>query len=115
MALERMVWYLLHQQMRENPLPWRVERDWTYEVTASNGAVIAKCQTHEEAEEIIRMAEEIRERDYGGWAVSEATESARDRLALSYDQRCNHPLGHSENLSIFCKRPKGHQGPHKGI
>jgi hypothetical protein len=27
------------------PGPWRVERDWSYEVYAANGALVAKCPT----------------------------------------------------------------------
>jgi len=49
--------------MIKNPLPWRVERDWAYEVTASNGAIIAKCHTHEEATEIIQAAKKIKKED----------------------------------------------------
>lgn len=59
MSSEQMIRYLLSHQMLENPLPWRVERDWSFEVTASNGHIIAKCQKHEEAEEIIETAEKI--------------------------------------------------------
>ena len=49
---------LLLQHMMLNRLPWRVERDWTYEVTAVNGVIIAKCQTHAEATNIIKLADE---------------------------------------------------------
>jgi len=38
------------------PLPWRVERGWSFEVIASNGAVVAKCPTREEADAIIALA-----------------------------------------------------------
>lgn len=27
-----------------HPLPWRVEWDWTHEVVARDGTIIAKCQ-----------------------------------------------------------------------
>lgn len=77
MTQERMIWYLLFQQILINPLPWRVERDWTYEVTASNGAIIAKCQTYEEAVEIIKTAEKI-DKEISGvvdWPVSEIIEA----------------------------------------
>jgi len=64
MTPERMVCYLLHRQIIVNHLPWwRIERDWSYEVTASNGVVIARCQTQEEAEEIIQLAEKIKKED----------------------------------------------------
>ncbi len=45
--------------MLNNPLPWRVERGWAYEVTASNGHIVAKCQKHGEAMEIIETAEKL--------------------------------------------------------
>ena len=116
MTLERVAHYLLHWQIVVNPMPWRVVSNWTYEVTASNDAVVAKCQKHEEAMGIIQLAEKInRESGADDWPVSEATENIRDLLVLSHEERCNHPLGHSENLSVSCMRPKGHQGPHKGI
>ena len=60
MTPEKMIRYLLFHQMLNNPLPWRVEGGWAYEVTASNGAIIAKCQTHEEAVEIIQAVEKIK-------------------------------------------------------
>jgi len=75
MTPERMICYLLHRQIIVNHLPWRVERGWSYEVTASNGTIIAKCQTHEEAEEIIKMAEK-KENEVGDmdWPVSDILE-----------------------------------------
>ena len=84
MTPERMVRYLLFHQMLNNPMPWRAERDWSYEVTASNGVVIAKCQTQEEAEEIIQMAEKInKEIGNDDWPVSEALEEL-SRIAKSH-------------------------------
>lgn len=56
-----MVRLLLFHQVLSNPLPWRVVRDWSHEVIASNGRVIAKCQRHEEAMEIIEKAEKLRQ------------------------------------------------------
>lgn len=45
--------------MLHHPLPWRVERDWTHEVTAADGTIVAKCMTHERAAAIIATAERI--------------------------------------------------------
>lgn len=47
--------YLIH-----HPLPWRVEHDWTHEVTAADGAIICKCMTHGRAMAVIALAEKIR-------------------------------------------------------
>lgn len=47
---------VLDSQLRKHPLPWRVERDWAFEVTASDGAVIVKCPTNQEAEALIVLA-----------------------------------------------------------
>lgn len=58
--MDKMVRWLLIHQLINNPLPWTVDRDWTYEVKASNGVVIAKCPTHAEAQEIIKAAETIK-------------------------------------------------------
>lgn len=44
----------------EHPLPWTVDRDWTHEVTAKDGTVVAKCMTHARAAAIIALAEQIR-------------------------------------------------------
>lgn len=47
-------------QLREHPLPWRIDRDWSWEVLASDGVVIAKCQTYMEAQIIVDLAERFR-------------------------------------------------------
>lgn len=60
MTQEQMIRSLLFRQIFNNPLPWRIERDWSYEVIASNGYIIAKCQKHQEAMEIIEKAEKLR-------------------------------------------------------
>lgn len=43
-----------------HPLPWRVEQDWTHEVTAADGTIIAKCMTYDRAAAIVAMAQAIR-------------------------------------------------------
>lgn len=58
--MDKMTRNLLFNQLLINPLPWRIDGDWTHEVKASNGILIAKCQTLNEAEEIINAAESIR-------------------------------------------------------
>jgi len=58
--MDRMTRNLLFHQLLNNPLPWKIDRDWTYEVVASNGSTIAKVQTPDEADEIIKAAEGIR-------------------------------------------------------
>jgi hypothetical protein len=52
---------LLRHAVLNHPLPWTVERDWTFEVTAKDGTIIAKCMTHERAATIIAMAEQVRD------------------------------------------------------
>ena len=44
-----------------HPTPWRIEHDWTVEVHASDGHIVAKCSTVEEAEEVIAWAKEQQE------------------------------------------------------
>ena len=51
---------LLFHQILSNPLPWEIDRHWTYEVKASNGTIIAKCSTHDEAQEIIEAAKKLK-------------------------------------------------------
>jgi hypothetical protein len=60
--LQQMVHDLLHNQMIVHKLPWRIEQDWTFEVTASDGYIVAKCQTHAEAQNIIDEANAMNER-----------------------------------------------------
>ena len=48
------------QELRCHPLPWKMEQDdWTFEVDASDGHIVATRMTHREAESIIKLAEEI--------------------------------------------------------
>ena len=44
-----------------HPLPWRIEHDWTVEVHASDGYIVAKCQSVEEAESVIEYAKGLQE------------------------------------------------------
>lgn len=41
----------------KHPLPWRVERDWTFEVIASDNAIIAKFADSISAQEFIKEIE----------------------------------------------------------
>ena len=64
MNFEKILEYLLMQQILDNPLPWRVERVrtygiMTYDVITSNRHTIAKFDSLEEAMEISRMAQRI--------------------------------------------------------
>ena len=85
MTPEQMIRCLLFYQILNNPLPWKIERDWTYEVIAVNGQVIAKCQAHEQAMEIIRTAEKIKKEidSIDDWPISELHEG----LAKLLDQK----------------------------
>lgn len=49
---------LIWCQMLHHPLPWRIESDWTEEVTASDGHIVAKTD-HQTALAIIALAEQI--------------------------------------------------------
>ena len=46
------------QSWIQHPLPWRIEHDWTVEVHASDGYIVAKCGTIEEAEDVIKWAKQ---------------------------------------------------------
>ena len=45
--------------MRKHPLPWRIDRDWTWEVIASDGHTVAKCMRPEQARAVVAQAEQI--------------------------------------------------------
>lgn len=49
---------LISFQILYHPLPWSVVEDWTFEVTAKDGAVIVKTPTAEEARRVIEIAAE---------------------------------------------------------
>ncbi len=53
---------LLDHQMREHPLPWSYERDWTYEVKAADGTIMAKFMNEADAVALINLAKERKER-----------------------------------------------------
>lgn len=59
-VLDRVAYDMVSHNLIHHPLPWRVERDWTHEVTAADGTIITKCQTHEHAAAVITLAEQIR-------------------------------------------------------
>lgn len=76
---EMMLRRLLFQALLDHPLPWRIEEDWTKEVTASDGFIIVKCRTREEAGEFISFAE-------GFWQKHlEASEAVERELGLDQE------------------------------
>lgn len=48
---------ILDQLIREHPLPWKVDMDWTWEVVASDGVIISKNMRQDEAKALIAYAE----------------------------------------------------------
>ncbi len=59
MNLSIIVHVLVSEQLKIHPLPWRIERDWAYQVVAVDGAVIAQSHKTEVVECIVQVAEEI--------------------------------------------------------
>lgn len=57
--MDRITRLLLVNRILAHPLPWRIERDWTYEVIAHDGAIIAKCPNYEEAAIIVDWANNL--------------------------------------------------------
>lgn len=57
---DRIAYDMVSHNLIQHPLPWRVERDWTHEVTAADGTIITKCMTADHAAAVIAMAEQIR-------------------------------------------------------
>ena len=51
---------VVRHALLHHPLPWRIEDDWTREVTAADGTIIAKCMTFARAEAVIALATAIR-------------------------------------------------------
>lgn len=59
---------MLIGQLLHHKLPWEINHDWTFEVVASDGHIIARCQSSGEAQEIIDEAkalEVVVDVDYG--------------------------------------------------
>ncbi len=48
---------LAFQTFLNHPLPWKIEQDWTWEVIASDGHIVAKCPSREEADAVVAWAE----------------------------------------------------------
>lgn len=84
---------LVRHALLAHPLPWRVERDWTHEVTAKDGAILAKCMTPARAEAVVAEAVRVR---------AELDEAA-DACGL-----CGEPRGDAEGvLCAACSRSGG--------
>lgn len=61
-----------------HPTPWRVEQDWTWEVTDAYGYVVMKCMTEAQARALVDLADDVvRERN---------TESEPARKEPTYEQ-----------------------------
>jgi hypothetical protein len=52
----RLLRYFVRQAIDQHPLPWRVDRDWTYELIDRDGELVVKCQTPEDAYGLIELA-----------------------------------------------------------
>ena len=61
--LEKALKLILEELIEEHPLPWTIDQDWTWEVTASDGHIIAKISydTFKEAKELIKLVNNIAE------------------------------------------------------
>lgn len=74
--IEQTLLLVLDHLLLEHPLPWRIDRDWTYEVLASDNTVIAKCKEYSEAEFLLQYA--VKRRAY----TEEACAEVNRRLEL---------------------------------
>jgi hypothetical protein len=100
---------LLMTALGEHPLPWRLEIDWTVEVHAADGAIVAKCQTGAEAQALIDAATTMQaELDAGATEVARmigdpAPSCGRPAVAEI------HPLGdlNPDNSTLSCRRHIG--------
>ena len=45
-----------HHQLIEHPAPWKIEEDWTYEIYASDGALVAKPSSLKNAVALVEWA-----------------------------------------------------------
>jgi hypothetical protein len=54
---------LIRGKLAHHPLPWRVDYDWTVELYDSNGGLVIKLQTADQAQELIGLAEAYRAED----------------------------------------------------
>ena len=77
MTNERLIEYLLGALTSKYPFPWRIERDWTYEILDAHGKMVAQTYQLEEAEEIIERATRHHEK------VKAGVEAALNKLEVS--------------------------------
>ena len=54
--------HLVRYLMLEHPLPWRLEFDWTVDITDVNNVTVIKCMHVDEANEIVALAKFLWER-----------------------------------------------------
>lgn len=50
---------VVHWQSILHPLPWRIDADWTWEVIASDGYCVAKCDHPDKAKALVELAEHV--------------------------------------------------------
>lgn len=70
---------LVRHLMMGHPLPWRLEFDWTVEITDVNNVVVIKCMHVDEANEIVGLAK-LLAAGAGANAACEEVEQPRTKL-----------------------------------
>lgn len=58
--------HLVRPLIDKHPLPWRWERDWTFEVLDAKNEIVVKLMTAAHAEELIAFADELATHDAKG-------------------------------------------------
>lgn len=58
-ALKAALHHLLRDTIIGHPLPWHIVEDWTFEVVAADGKIVAKCMLREEADALIAEASRL--------------------------------------------------------
>lgn len=50
---------IVRQVTLTHPLPWTIERDWTWEVLDARGQVVAKCRTPGDAQAVVDLGQAL--------------------------------------------------------
>lgn len=64
---------IVRQVYLTRPLPWTIDRDWTWEVLDAKGQVVAKCMTPEQAQAVVDLGARLHARSEADAQMVEAS------------------------------------------
>lgn len=68
---------IVRQVSLTHPLPWTIDRDWTWEVLDARGQVVAKCKTPGDAQAVVDLGKRLHAKREAEAKIVEADLAAR--------------------------------------